>query len=179
MLMLLNAVFEGNKLTESPKVFRLRYREGLFSAISAGCFLLLIGVIFIITPDLFSKIEAFVRNFEMMSIPHVENVFLPAPATPAVHSVVYKALWEFSLVWGFFEIFILAFRFVAGSPFGKKAETAANMVFWFGTAYLISTFLNETTTIEKWFAFWAAIIMLIGVSLIVRAIILAARVAIS
>jgi hypothetical protein len=31
---------------------------------------------------------------------------------------------------------------------------------------------------EKWFAFWAAIVMLIGVSLIVRAVILAARLAV-
>lgn len=49
------------------------------------------------------------------------------------------------------------------------------MVFWLGASYLVGTLLNETTMMEDWFVFWAAIIMLIGVSLIVRAIILAAR----
>lgn len=53
------------------------------------------------------------------------------------------------------------------------------MVFWLGASYVVGTFLNETTTLEGWFAFWAAIIMLIGVTLIVRAIILATHFAIA
>ena len=179
MLILLNAVAEVNKLTESPSGFRPRYKEGLITAISAGGFLLLVGVIFIVTPNLVDKIVTFVNDFKLISIPHMENVLVPVPETPGAHAVVYKALWEFSLAWGIFQIFILAFRFVAGSPFGRKVETTANMVFWLGAYYLITTFLSETTTVEKWFIFWAAIIMLIGVSLIVRAIILAARLAIA
>jgi membrane protein YdbS with pleckstrin-like domain len=63
-------------------------------------------------------------------------------------------------------------RFVVDSPFSKKAETVSNLVFWLGASYLISTFLIETTT---WFVFWAAIIMLSGVSLIVRAVVLEVR----
>jgi hypothetical protein len=170
-------VYRGNELTEAPGVFRFRIREGLLSAISVGFFFLLIGAIFVITPNLFNEVEAFFRDFETQSIPHLSNVFLPAPANPAAHTVVYTAVWQFSLVWGVFQIIILALRFVAGSPFSKKAETAGNMVFWLGTAYLVGAL--PTTGLEEWFVFWAAIIMLIGVSLIVRAVILAARLAFS
>lgn len=94
--------------------------------------------------------------------------------------MVYTAAWQFSLVWGVFQIIILGLRFAEGSPLSKKAETAGNMVFWLGTAYLIdvsltSALLTGPTALENWFVFWAAIIVLIGVSLIVRAVILAAR----
>jgi len=89
--------------------------------------------------------------------------------------VLYSAVTHFSLIWGLFQIASLALRFVVGSPFSKKAETASNLVFWLGASYLISTLLNEMTTRTTWFVFWAEIIMLIGVSLIIRAIILAVR----
>jgi hypothetical protein len=48
------------------------------------------------------------------------------------------------------------------------------MVWWFGAWLLISTFLTASATLTAWFLFWAAIIMLMGGSLIIRAIILAA-----
>lgn len=166
---------EVDELNESPKVFRPRYSEGVFSAVSAGFFFILVGAIFVITPNLFDKIEAFFRNFDVVSVPHTENIFIPAPLFPDAHSVVYSAATQLSLIWGIFQISILAFRLVARSSLNKKAETISNMVFWLGTSYLISTFLNETTTMEMWFVFWTVIIMLIGVSLVIRAIILAAR----
>ena len=184
MLILPNSVVEGNKLTESPRVFRPRFREGLISAISVGFFFLLIGAIFVVTPNLFDKIMDFLRDFEFRLLPHTDNIYLPAPLNPYLHVGVYTAVWQFSIVWGIFQIVILAFRYVVGSPFRKKAETAGNLVFWLGTSYLIGTFrnatsrapfLNTTTPLEGWFAFWAMIIILIGISLIARAIILAAR----
>ena len=173
-------------MTESPRVFRPRFREGLISAVSVGFFFLLIGAIFVVTPNLFDRIMDFYRDFEIRTLPHTENVFLPAPLNPYSHMEVYTAVWQFSIVWGIFQIVILAFRYVAGSPFSKKAETAGNMVFWLGASYLIDLlrnatsrvpFLNTPTPLEGWFAFWAMIIVLIGISLIARAIILAARLA--
>jgi hypothetical protein len=53
-----------------------------------------------------------------------------------------------------------------------------NLVFWFGASYLTETYLNSSTTQEMWFLFWAAVIVLFGVSLIARAIVLFARKAI-
>lgn len=131
------------------------------------------------TPNLFDKIQAFLNDFTLKeAVPHLSNVFAPVPENPGEHMVVYTAAWQFSLVWGVFQIIILALRFVAVSPVRKKAETAGNVVFWLGTAYLIdvlltSALLSGSEAFENWFVFWAAIIMLIGVSLVVRAVILA------
>jgi len=158
-------------LSESSEFSSFKYREGLFSAISAGFFLILVGAIFVTAPNLLDNIIAFFRDFDTVSVPHTENLLLPAPVSPSVHSDVYSAVTKFSLIWGLYQIAILALRFIAHSPLSKKAEPASNLVFWLGASYLINTFLIETTT---WFVFWATIIMLVGVSLIGRAVILAA-----
>jgi len=174
MLISQNIVVGVSEMNESPKGFPRRYREGLFSAISAGVFFVLVGAIFVTTPNLFDKILAFFNDFNLVPVPNLGFSF-PAPASPWTHSVLYSAVTQFSLILGLFQIVILALRFVVGSPLGKKAETASNLVFWLGASYLISTLLNETTTRTIWFVFWAEVIMLIGVSLIIRAIILAVR----
>jgi len=161
-------------LSESYEEFPKRPpREGLFGAISAGFFFLLVGAIFVITPSLFERIFDFFGNFEVVSVPNT-GISLLAPTRPWAHSIVYRATEQFCFAFGFFQIVILALRFIARSPVGKKAETSGNVVFWLGAGYLISLFLTQTTTWEDWFAFWSAIIILLGSTLIVRAIILAA-----
>lgn len=152
----------------------------MLSAVSVGFFLILIGALFIITPDLFDKVVTFVSHFEIAQVGNT-NVYVPAPENPGAHLDVYLAARQFSLVWGVFLIAVLGARFIFGSPLRRKAENVGNVVFWLGATYLIHTFLVQATQtlpqtidVTKWFEFWAAIIMLIGVSLIARAIFLAA-----
>jgi len=159
-------------VNESLEGFSRRHRESLFSAISAGFFFLLVGAIFLTTPNLFDKILTFFRDFHLESIsPSLRDIRLPAPAFPRAHQEVYVAVAQFGFVWALFQIVILVLRFVARSPLSKKAETVSNFVFWVGLGFLTRMFLIDTT---RWFVFWAGIIMLLGLSLIVRAIILAA-----
>jgi len=153
-----------------------RYRESLFGAISIGFFFLLIGALFIITPNLFEGVLDFFRDFDMVRVPNT-SIYWLAPAHPRTHQVVYLATEQFSYALAIFQLVVLALRFFAGSPWSKKAETTGIFVFWIGTGYLTRQYLIETTTwsaMTAWFVFWSAIIMLIGVSLIVRAVILAA-----
>ncbi|MEM3550784.1 MAG: hypothetical protein QXN87_01560 [Candidatus Bathyarchaeia archaeon] len=158
-----------SEANETPKP---KYREGLINAVSAGFFFILVGIIFMATPDLFEKIIAFFKDFKMVNVPNT-NIFMPAPANPWKHLTLYTAAVQFSLVWGIFEIAILILRFFVHSPLSKKAETASNVVFWLGASFIIGVFLNETAKITEWFVFWSAILMLIGFTLILRATILA------
>ena len=144
-------------------------RESILGAASAGFFFVLIGAIFIATPKLSEEVINFFQGFKAATVPHT-NVTLFAPEFPRNHLPVYSAAQQFALVWGFFLIAMLALRFVMHSPLRKKAENLSDIVFWFGTAYLIQTWLVETT---RWFEFWALLIALIGFTLIVRAIVLA------
>ncbi|MEM3640687.1 MAG: hypothetical protein QW468_04255 [Candidatus Bathyarchaeia archaeon] len=150
-----------------------QFRESFLSALSAGVFLILLGAIFIATPNFFDKLLAFFMDFDIVHVSSLGIYFL-APKNPAAHTTVYSAAIQFCLTWGIFLIALLCFRIFVHSPLHKKAENFSDIVVWLGGAVLITSFLNEETTASAWFAFWALVITLIGVSLIVRALILAA-----
>ena len=163
-------------MTQNTKRISRGYTEGMFSAISAGFFLALIGIFFVIVPNLFDKITAFFQDFDLVHVPNMNGVLLPAPQNLAAHSTIYSTAEQFSIVWSIFLIALLAARFLAHSPNRKKADNLGDIVFWFGAAYFIHTMLIDSATLDfaRWFGFWATIIVLIGVSLIARAIYLAA-----
>ncbi len=165
-------------------------REGLLSAVSVGFFLLLIGVLFVIKPNLYADTVIFFNNFNATSTVRNTQIKLPAPDAlrSATNSTVrqanldvYSAAQQFSLAWGIFLIALLVMRFVFDSTRRRKADNISDIVFWFGAIYLIQTWLIDPTNslpyptdAQPWFEFWSMIIVLIGVSLIVRAICLAA-----
>ena len=63
-------------------------------------------------------------------------------------------------------------RIMMNSPINKTAETVGNLVYWFGAAYMVTTYLNITTTTSEWFVFWAGILIMLGLSFIARAFVL-------
>lgn len=169
-------------MSRSSNWYSPEYKESLFSAVSAGFFFILVGAIFVHAAfisniNLFDRILAFFGDFEIVKVPHTEVLLLPAPQSLKDHLAVYSAVAKFSIIWGLYQIAILVLRLVAHSPITKKAETASNVVFWLGASYLINTFLIDTSLAGRtvWFAFWAQIITLVGISLIVKAVILLFR----
>jgi len=151
-----------------------RHGNGLIGAISAGFFFIVVGFIFLSTPRLVTDIWNFFTDFKTVEIPNMQNIFLPAPESPQMHASVYQAAWQFSLIWGIFQIAILALRLFFGSSLDKKAQTVSDIIFSLGTSCLINMFLNESTTTRLWFTFWSTILMLLGATLIIRGAILAA-----
>lgn len=154
-----------NESKETPR----QYREGLFTAISVGFFLLLVGTLFVITPNLFDKILDFFKGFDMVDVPNTDITFI-APEFPRLHLTVYQAAGQFSIALAIFQIVILALRFVIPSSWEKRSETVGTFVYWAGAAVLNQLFLIENT---QWFVFWSTIIMIAGVSLIARAVVMA------
>ena len=73
------------------------------------------------------------------------------------------------------EVIVLVLRFAMHSPVTRIAETVGNIVFWLGTAYLVTTYLNDTANINKWFVFWAGILVFLGLSLLARGFVLLAK----
>jgi hypothetical protein len=156
---------EVNHLNQNKETPR-KSQEGLFGAISAGFFFLLVGILFVVTPDLFGAIIDFFTDFKLVDVPHT-NIMFPAPQR--LHLTVYEAAGQFSIALAVFQLVILALRFVIPSSWGKRAETVGNFVYWAGASFLIQSFLIE----NQWFVFWSTIIILFGVSLIVRAAVMA------
>jgi len=150
-----------------------RHQEGILSGVSAGVFLILLGAIVIMTPNLINAIVDFFNDFQVTAVPNIGNapIYLPAPAHVAQHRAVYAAARMFSLIWGSFLILFLAARFAIHSPPHKKAENIGDIVFWFGAWFIIQTYLIDRA---EWFVFWAVVIVLIGASLVIRGIALGA-----
>lgn len=150
------------------------YGESVIGAVSAGVFFILVGAIFVAKPNLFNALVTFFTNFGFITVPNTGIAFI-APKFQASNVVIYEAAALFSLLWGLFQVIVLVARIAARSHFGKIAETVGDITFWWGAVFLVNTYLTRATGAKEWFTFWAALIMLIGASLIVRAIILMAR----
>jgi hypothetical protein len=131
-------------------------------------------MIFVLIPGFFSKLLTFFNDFALVQVPNVyAGVVLPAPRNPADHTTIYSAASWYSFGWGIFLVALLAVRILANSPLQKKAQNVSDIFYWLTNGFLIGYFLNETTTTVMWFSYWTAVIMLLGVSLIIRALILA------
>ena len=166
----------GRRLNEKPGVLKGSHKaqEGLLSAIAVGFVFILIGIVYITTSGLWDSVVAFFSNLETTVVPGTE-IYLPMPTNPNAHAVFYGALFHLCLGVGILQIIILALRFVLGSSINNTAETVGNLVFWFGAAYLVNTYLNQTTNVSAWFIFWTWMLIITGLSLIVRALVLLAR----
>ena len=139
-------------------------KKDVLGLVSLGLFLVFIGVIFSITPNWYSAARDFVKDFELVKVN--QNISLPAPKSN--HPVVYTAIEQFCLVWGLFQIGILVSKFFLRDTVHKKAETFSGIIFWFGAAYLTSLLVAESIS---WFAFWAGIVTLVGISIIARSLV--------
>ena len=156
---------------------KLPYGERLITAIAVGGFLIIVGLIFALTPDLWQKITDFFNNITTASFPYGgpnSTISLPAPTSPEDHSILYTALMQFAIGIGVLQIIILSLRLYYHSRIGRTSETVGNLIFWFGAAFLVNIFLLAGT-LAGWFEFWGALIILIGVSIVARAIVYLAK----
>jgi len=155
------------------------FGETVIAAVSTGFFFVLIGIIFVINQNLWTKIIDYLKDFTTVQIAHT-SINVPVPATPAAHTAVYSATFQFALGIAILQILILAMRVILGSRIRRTAETTGNLVFWFGAAYKLNNLSGMESTLTHnqqltvWFQFWAVIIILIGLSLVSRAAVLIA-----
>ena len=150
--------------------------EAMISAISVGAVFILFGLVFVLAlpNNLWDRTVAFFSSFIGREVPGL-NITLPAPINPSAHAVFYTAVFQFSLGIALLQILILALRIGFRSPIGRIAETIGNLVFWFGTTYLQFVYLNSTTTLTEWFMFWTAVVAVVGLSIVARAVVLVIR----
>jgi hypothetical protein len=164
-----------NQMTQDERMSWHPYwgRETLITAIAIGGFLIILGMVFVVNAELPNQIETFFRNLNSVSFPSgsTSNFRLPTPVNTAAHSGMYTALMEFDVAFGMLQILILALRLASRSPIRKIAETVDHAIFWLGSALLVNVFLLAGT-LSAWFQYWALLIVLIGVGVIVRGLIL-------
>jgi hypothetical protein len=153
-----------------------KFGENIIGAISVGAVFVIIGIVYVLAlpNSLWDRTISFFSSLTSRTFPGT-GISLPAPIVPGAHIVFYQALFQFCLGLAILQIVVLMLRLMWRSPIRKTAETVGNLAFWFGASFLTNTFLNRLTTVNTWFAFWAGILMMVGVSLIVRALVLMLR----
>jgi len=129
------------------------------STLSFGFFLILFGIIWIVTPSFSSEVIDFAKDFHLEHL--TEHIVLPAPKES--HPVVYTAAMQFCLVFGAFQTVILVLRFIFHDSLDKKSGTISNITFWFSTSFFLNMLVNEPT---RWFGFLAGLIISIGLAII-------------
>jgi hypothetical protein len=136
----------------------------------------MLGLVFVINlpNNLWNAIFNFIGGFTSAQVPGT-GIYLPAPISPASHTVVYGAVFQFCIGLGILQIIFLTLRLMMNSKINKTAETVGNLVYWFGLAYLVTTYLNSTTTTSAWFVFWAGVLIILGLSFVARAFVLFAK----
>jgi hypothetical protein len=132
----------------------------LLGVVSLGFFLVLGGVILIVTPHPLSEVRAFFRDVLE------DGQGFPAPSNP--HPVLYTAVMQFALIYGVFCVAILVLRFVFHDSVNRKAGTASGVVFWLGLALLANLLIAGTV---GWFGFLAGLVMIVGLMTILSAVV--------
>lgn len=145
--------------------------EGLITAIAIGGFLIILGVVFGLTPGVAQKAWNFVMDFSFHGFPFADGtIILPATAHPSTHMDFYNAVLAFTLSIGGLQLAILATRLALHSRLDRVAKTIGNAVFWLGVALATRAYLM-LGTLDGWFTYWAVIIIVLGLSLIARGLI--------
>ena len=134
--------------------------------ISFGAFLIIVAIIYLTTPNIVREVEAFLRDFQLAEV--FQNFWWFVPSTS--HPVVYGAAERFCYIFGVAQIGILGLRFATRSSIHGKAETFSSVVFWLGAGYVVGLLSQG---VFSWLSFIAALIILIGISIVVRSLVLA------
>jgi hypothetical protein len=131
------------------------------SLLSVGLFLMLLGTIWIITPNLTSDVIAFVnpKNWHLKNV--TGNIAFPEPNDS--HPILYTATMQFSFVFGVLQIVILVLRFAFRESIDRKAETVSGIAFWFSISFFLHMLTIESITM---FGFVSGIIISAGLALL-------------
>ncbi len=141
-----------------------REQHDILDLVTFGLFLILAGVLFLITPNLFEYVYAFLGDLEFREAIHY--VYLPTPQDS--HTTLFTALSWFTFYFALVHLFILVARYFFRSPKDKTAGTVSGLVFWLGATWILNQYVEADIV---WFTFLGYLIALVGVSIIIRNVI--------
>ena len=150
-----------------------RRGDGFITAVAVGGFLIVVGLVFALNPDLWQRIVNFFNDITTARFPFggaTSSIALPAPENPFAHIALYKAVFQFDMGFGVVQLLVLALRVWTRSRINRVAESLGDVIFWLGAALLVNIFLLKGTQ-AGWFEYWAALIIVVGISFIGRGLV--------
>ena len=144
-----------------PLFDKHRSEVHLLGWLSFGVFLILVGMLFLVTPNLIDEIRMFFQDFTIEKL----NGKIPFPAPEHNHPVLYNALSQFCLFFGVYQIILLALKIYLRATVSQKAETFSDIVFWLSTSYFLMQLRVQKI---NWFMFIGGLILLAGIMILIR-----------
>ncbi|MDI6644933.1 MAG: hypothetical protein QME14_07730 [Methanobacteriaceae archaeon] len=139
----------------------------LVGILSFGFFILLIGILFVFIPGLSASISNFFAELNITAISSnnftefPSNIYVPTPT--GFYPEFYNALFQFCIIFGFFQIFALILRYLINDYVNRKVGNFTDILFWFGAAYLVYIFLNNQIS---WIVFLGFLVILLGLKIV-------------
>ncbi|MEM4720945.1 MAG: hypothetical protein QXT73_02620 [Candidatus Methanomethylicaceae archaeon] len=133
--------------------------------ISLGFFLVLLGLVWILTPDIGEHLRAFLSQENWRISKVGQRLFFPEPNTH--YPVLYNTASYFCFAFGAFQIVILLLRVVLHNPLNKIGETLSEAIFWMGMSFFFGMLASNAL---GWFGLFAGFLMLVGASIITKSI---------
>ena len=164
----MDIIFSGGIHSYREKMSR-RSKGGLDipGIVSFGFFLIIIGIVYLITPNIIEAFRIFFRDIELVNMPGTPNIFIPAPASS--HPLLYAAVEKFCYAFGAAQVIILILRLIYRSNVSDRAKNIGDIVFWLGLGYVAGLLKAD---VISWFSFWSSFIILAGLSLTIKSLII-------
>lgn len=137
--------------------------EQLLSWLSFGVFLIIIGVLFLLNPNLIDEVRVFFEDFKLEQVSG--SFYFPAPQSH--HPTLYNSIALFCFTFGTYQIFLLILRIALEATSTKKVETFTSILFWLATGFAMLMLKNGTI---EWMTFIAWLIILAAIIIIIRSI---------
>ncbi|MEM3675358.1 MAG: hypothetical protein QXG08_07810 [Candidatus Methanomethyliaceae archaeon] len=146
-------------------VKRQKEETDKLGVISIGVFLVLLGLVCMLTPNIGEHLIGFLspENWRISKVG--QGLFLPEPNTH--YPVLYNTASYFCFAFGAFQIVILLLRVVLHDPLNKIGETLSEAIFWMGMNFFFGMLASNAL---GWFGLFAAFLMLVGASIITKSI---------
>lgn len=138
-----------------------RKEEQLLGWLSFGAFLLIVGAIFLITPDLTDEIKTFFGDFKLEQVN--EHFHFPIPQNH--YPTLYKSTAIFCFAYGTYQFLLLILKFALKAEPTKKTETFTSIIFWLSTGFVMLMLQNKEI---GWLTFIASLVILAAIALIIR-----------
>lgn len=142
---------------------RQKHETDKLGILSLGFFLILLGIMWMITPNIADHIRAFFspENWHLAEVS--QNILFPEPDYN--HPVLYNVASYFCLAFGVFQVIILGIRVALRDDLDKIGGTLSGTIFWIGMGYFFGMLASNAV---GWFGLLAGFVIFVGISIIIQ-----------
>ncbi len=144
---------------------RTREDPDILGAVTAGLIIILIAVLLVAIPNLFPSIINFVLDLVWTEV--ATGFWWWAPATPAVHSIIYNTNYLFFLGILVINIVVLILRVIFRDTYQRQIEAVGGIVTSAGVSWAAYNFILTNTLITAFAVFCGWFVVFMGISVII------------